>query len=79
MQRRPANTLYPSAAPAHLSAGVHRKTKVYMDASNSDCIAPSSAILGSAGMWEGQVEALSAGQHWAGLGLRAHVLTRPVG
>ena len=31
------------------SAGVHRKTKVYMEPSKRLCIAPSSAILGSAG------------------------------
>ncbi len=31
-------------APRGLSAGVHRNTNVYMDASNSDCMAPSSAM-----------------------------------
>lgn len=41
----------------HLSAGVHRKTKVYMEPSNSDCIAPSSAILGSAGGLAGRIGA----------------------
>ena len=35
-------------SPLGLSAGVHRNTKVYMLASNSDCMAPSSAILRSA-------------------------------
>ena len=35
-------------SPCGLSAGVHRKTKVYMLPSNSDCIAPSSAIFWSA-------------------------------
>ena len=35
-------------SPAGLSAGVHRNTNVYMLPSNSDCIAPSSAIFGSA-------------------------------
>ena len=35
-------------SPLGLSAGVHRNTNVYMLVSNSDCIAPSSAILGSA-------------------------------
>ncbi len=35
-------------SPRAESAGVHRKTKVYMEPSNSDCIAPSMAILGSA-------------------------------
>lgn len=42
--KRPATP----SLPTHLSAGVHRNTKVYMAASNRDCIAPSSAILGSA-------------------------------
>jgi hypothetical protein len=31
-----------------LMASVHRNTKEYMDASNSDCMPPSSAIAGSA-------------------------------
>lgn len=35
-------------SPLGLRAGVHRNTNVYMLVSNSDCIAPSSAILGSA-------------------------------
>ena len=35
-------------SPLGESAGVHRNTNVYMLPSNSDCIAPSSAILGSA-------------------------------
>ena len=35
-------------SPCGLSAGVHRNTKVYMLPSNSDCIAPSSAIFWSA-------------------------------
>ena len=30
-----------------LSAGVHKKTKVYIDPSNKDCIAPSKAIFSS--------------------------------
>jgi hypothetical protein len=37
-----------------LRAMVHRNTKEYMLASNMDCIAPSSAMAGSAGvLWEG--------------------------
>ncbi len=36
-------------SPLGLSAGVHRNTKVYIDASNSDCMAPSSAMRWSAG------------------------------
>jgi hypothetical protein len=32
-----------------LMAIVHRNTKLYMDASNSDCMPPSSAMAGSAG------------------------------
>ncbi len=35
-------------SPAGLRAGVHRNTKVYMDASNMACMAPSSAMRGSA-------------------------------
>ncbi len=35
-------------SPLGLSAGVHRNTNVYMLPSNSDCIAPSSAIFWSA-------------------------------
>jgi len=35
-------------SPSGLRAGVHRKTKVYMLPSNSDCMAPSSPTLGSA-------------------------------
>jgi hypothetical protein len=31
-----------------LRAGVHRNTKVYMEASNKDCMAPNSPILVSA-------------------------------
>lgn len=30
-----------------LKAGVHKKTNVYIDPSNKDCIAPSSAIFSS--------------------------------
>lgn len=30
-----------------LKAGVHRKTKVYIEPSNNDCIAPRSAIFSS--------------------------------
>jgi len=37
-----------SRSPAGLSAGVHRNTNVYMLPSNSDCIAPSSAMRSSA-------------------------------
>ena len=36
-------------SPLGLRAGVQRKTKVYMEASKRDCMAPSSAILVSAG------------------------------
>ena len=35
-------------SPLGLSAGVQRNTNVYMLPSNSDCIAPSSAIFSSA-------------------------------
>ena len=40
-------------SPRGDSAGVHRKTKVYMEPSKRLCIAPSSAILGSAGSNDG--------------------------
>lgn len=40
-------------SPRGDSAGVQRKTKVYMEPSKRLCIAPSSAILGSAGSMEG--------------------------
>ena len=33
------------SSPLGLSAGVQRKTKVYIEASNSDCMAPRRAIL----------------------------------
>ena len=36
-------------SPLGLRAGVQRKTKVYMEASKRDCMAPSRAILVSAG------------------------------
>ena len=50
-QGQPSMCSRPSTAqpqPTHLRAGVHRNTNVYMLPSNSDCMAPSSAILGSA-------------------------------
>lgn len=34
-----------------LRAGVQRKTKVYIEPSNRDCMAPNSAILSSAPTW----------------------------
>jgi hypothetical protein len=37
-------------SPLGLSAGVHRNTNVYMEASNSDCITPSSAMRRSVQM-----------------------------
>ena len=40
-------------SPRGDSAGVHKKTKVYMEPSKRLCIAPSSAILGSADSKEG--------------------------
>lgn len=39
-----------------LRAGVHRNTKVYIEPSNSDCIAPNNAIFSSDYIWEELLE-----------------------
>lgn len=35
------------SSPFGLKAGVHRNTKVYIEPSNKDCIAPNNAIFSS--------------------------------